>query len=372
MVNIGLISYPLYLWHWPLLSFARIVESGPVAQEMRLVLIALAFLLAWLTYRFIEKPVRFGRAYKAKIPLLSFLMIVIGLAGLIIDKNEGFTQRATIKHFQGNYNELLRTTERDEACKSYLKSEEFLFHYCRYNDAGGKETIALIGDSHAHTAFPGLAEALAVQNKNLLMLANSSCPPLSGAVTGINEIERESCAARIDQMIKTVIDKKEIKTVILMTRGAVYISGAEFRQNDSRQMFYSSNPANTTPPEKIFASALQATADILRESGKKVYYVLEWPELGLDPAACLSRPFRRNARDCGPALEDVRARQAKFREIVASTNGIKTIDPLPLFCPDGRCQVFKDGTLLYADDDHISVEGSRFLARLIMNGLSAP
>ncbi|MCK9395013.1 MAG: acyltransferase [Methylobacter sp.] len=61
MVFVGLISYPLYLWHWPLLSFARIMESGKTSAIMRISIIALSFLLAWLTYRLIEKPVRFGR-----------------------------------------------------------------------------------------------------------------------------------------------------------------------------------------------------------------------------------------------------------------------------------------------------------------------
>ena len=61
-VNVGLISYPLYLWHWPLLVFTQIYRSGlPLTNLQRVLLLALSFALAWLTYKFVEKPIRFGK-----------------------------------------------------------------------------------------------------------------------------------------------------------------------------------------------------------------------------------------------------------------------------------------------------------------------
>jgi len=58
MVGIGLISYPLYLWHWPLLSFARILENQTPTGLSRLLLVVLSFALAWVTYVFVEMPIR--------------------------------------------------------------------------------------------------------------------------------------------------------------------------------------------------------------------------------------------------------------------------------------------------------------------------
>jgi peptidoglycan/LPS O-acetylase OafA/YrhL len=61
-VNIGLISYPLYLWHWPLLVFTQIYRSGvPLTNLQRVLVLALSFALAWLTYKFVERPIRFGK-----------------------------------------------------------------------------------------------------------------------------------------------------------------------------------------------------------------------------------------------------------------------------------------------------------------------
>jgi peptidoglycan/LPS O-acetylase OafA/YrhL len=63
-VNIGLISYPLYLWHWPLLVFGQLYRSGvPLTDLQKLLILALSFALAWLTYKFVEKPIRFGRRH---------------------------------------------------------------------------------------------------------------------------------------------------------------------------------------------------------------------------------------------------------------------------------------------------------------------
>ncbi|MDX1269045.1 MAG: acyltransferase, partial [Oceanisphaera sp.] len=68
VVFIGLISYPLYLWHWPLLSFARIMENGTPAVWIRVISVALSLMLAWLTWKFVETPIRFGTATRFKSP----------------------------------------------------------------------------------------------------------------------------------------------------------------------------------------------------------------------------------------------------------------------------------------------------------------
>ncbi len=81
LVWFGLISYPLYLWHWPLLSFAWIIESNDPSRQMRLAAVALAIVLAWLTYRFIETPVRFGKRGGVKLAALILIMTILGFVG---------------------------------------------------------------------------------------------------------------------------------------------------------------------------------------------------------------------------------------------------------------------------------------------------
>ncbi len=93
LVWVGLISYPLYLWHWPLLSFARIMESGRPAVEVRLWLVAASFVLAWLTYKFLERPVRARPRSRNIVLMLCLTMFLLGAAGLIVKKLDGFKSR---------------------------------------------------------------------------------------------------------------------------------------------------------------------------------------------------------------------------------------------------------------------------------------
>ena len=92
-VWLGLISFPLYLWHWPLLSFARIIEGDIPSPESRLAIILLSILLAWLTYKFVELPLRFGDRRKSKTAALVGLMIIVGYVGYNTYKRNGFSFR---------------------------------------------------------------------------------------------------------------------------------------------------------------------------------------------------------------------------------------------------------------------------------------
>ena len=90
----GLISFPLYLWHWPLLSFVRIVESEVPSLNIRIVAVVLSILLAWLTYKLIERPIRFGKHGSLTVATLSGLAIAIGVTGFVVNKTD-FSQSHT-------------------------------------------------------------------------------------------------------------------------------------------------------------------------------------------------------------------------------------------------------------------------------------
>lgn len=90
MVAIGLISYPLYMWHWPLLSLAQIMDGQLPSPTMRAGVVVLSFILAILTYFLVEKPLRFGSRKNIKTIVLATLTVFIGLIGYITQKNDRF------------------------------------------------------------------------------------------------------------------------------------------------------------------------------------------------------------------------------------------------------------------------------------------
>ncbi len=358
-VWIGLISFPLYLWHWPLLSFARIVESGIPGEGIRGAAVLLTFLLAWLTYRFVERPLRFGTGSRWKVTALVAVMTVVGLAGYDTYRREGYDFRPSVQGFANNKNELVRTPATDAACLAYVGTERPLFPYCRYAEAGGDETVAVIGDSHAHVAYPGIAEWLGERGVNTVVLANSSCPPLIGVpISGTTEQDRQACLERIDAMLAVVLARSDIRRVIFVTRGPIYITGTAPLTGDRDMM----NGAAVSLSD--YRAGTQRTIDKLVEGGKEVYYVTENPELGHPVASCIVRPLRTWVKDCSVGRTSVLARQGDYLGVVESLSGITVVDGLSLFCPTERCRVFDTtGALLYADDNHLSVAGSRFQAR---------
>ncbi len=93
LVHVGLISYPLYLWHWPILSFVRILHYEEPSRLVRITCVIAAFILAELTYRFIEKPIRFGASKASKSVATCVVLGVIGSLGLVIFAYDGVPER---------------------------------------------------------------------------------------------------------------------------------------------------------------------------------------------------------------------------------------------------------------------------------------
>lgn len=364
-VWIGLISFPLYLWHWPLLSFARIVESGTPGESIRGAAVLLAFLLAWLTYRFIERPLRFGTGSRGRVTALFAVMTVVGLVGYDTYRREGYDVRASVQGFANNKNELVRTPAMDAACLEYVGTPTPLFPYCRFTAAGGDETVAVIGDSHAHVAYPGIAEWLGERGINTVLLANSSCPPLLGVpIAGRSEASKRECLDRMHALLDVVLTRPDIRRVLFVVRGPIYVTGTQPVSGDRVVL------KGSAVPLEEYRAGTQRTIDRLVEGGKEVYYVTENPELGSPVAGCITRPLRTWVKDCSVERASALARQGDYLGVVESLSGITVIESLSLFCPTARCLVFDSaGALLYADDNHLSVAGSRFQAKRALPAL---
>ncbi len=366
MIFIGIISYPLYLWHWPLLTFARIMEGGTASDAICVAAIIVSFVLAYLTYILIENPIRhlkYATAY------LCVAMLLIASIGAYIANKDGFISR--FPEFEKYRLQTIRTPASDADCEAIFtqKGEEKLFKYCRFTGNKHKETVAIIGDSHAHVVFQGLAELMAAEHKNVLLLANTSCPTLMGAIAGDSAEDLRTCNSKIEQIIKTVAEREDVKTVLIVTRGASYISGNGFgvAERDLRNRPILSIEQNNETPAQIFRHGLEKTSQSLTASGKKLFYMIENPELGVDAFNCVGRPvYLTKQYDCVIEKATVLARQDEYREVIKNIPNLTLIDVVPAFCPDEHCKVMENGTLLYSDDDHLSVEGSRFLANKVL------
>jgi peptidoglycan/LPS O-acetylase OafA/YrhL len=182
-VFVGLISYPLYLWHWPLLSFARMGQDEELSRTTLIALVALAFVLAWATYQFVEKPVRFGRLPLSPLAMPALLaaiaLFVVTPAGIVTSIAEGFPKRlpAALQWTKADENETF-AAYRAGSCFVTGKSD---FPDNCVDPPNSDEPLILVwGDSLAAHLYPGLRSLQERFRFRLAQFTVSSCPPLLG------------------------------------------------------------------------------------------------------------------------------------------------------------------------------------------------
>ena len=182
MVGIGLISYPLYLWHWVLLAFARIRGSAETPPGTRTLLVLVSVVLAWSTYWWIERPARRGGANT--VGLLVVLMIVMGSAGFYTFRSNGFDTRfpATLRAY-ANFRYPRGAGARPGRC--WLSGAQAFTEYADEcvddsPDRGATRPLALVwGDSHAARLYVGM-NAVRGERYRFAQLTRDGCPPLLG------------------------------------------------------------------------------------------------------------------------------------------------------------------------------------------------
>jgi len=358
-VFIGRISYPLYLWHWALISGAFILNGGLdmgswSTWPLRAGLAAASFGLAGLTYFLVEKPIRFGSwARNGKVYALLAGLALIGLAGLAVRGTDGAVGRRPFEKHLSAMEQLILDKSVDEAGLAYAGITEGRLSYCRYTEAGAAETVAIIGDSHARSAYWGIAKLGRESGYNTVLLG--------WIIPGGEVWSKEN---KNSSIVFDILKKKtDIKKVFFCTRGMYYMTSLHVYPGDA--------PAEKDRLVKydLYKQSLQSYVDKLRTYGKEVFIIAENPELPDLPRNFITRPLPFISAQKFPEVDqaDVIKRQEKYLEILSEIRGATIIDTIRPFCPGGPCLVFtEDGLPLYYDDDHLSFVGSEFQAEHIL------
>jgi peptidoglycan/LPS O-acetylase OafA/YrhL len=364
LVFIGLISYPLYLWHWMLLSFTRIIESGEASLTLRCAAVALSFFLAWLTYRLIENPIRTGADSRLKPIFLCVALAVIGAGGLVVFQSDGFPARF-------NYRSgLVRDVSAFDVgpfanCPRELSSSFPALGNCALAREG-ESTAVVWGDSHAQRIFVGLRNEDHV--RNWLLAGNAGCPPTSSIEIQSNVKE---CEARNRNILDFIVQDTKIETVLLAFFGN-YMATENFAADHRIENLGPAQVTMTTEKmegrskKDIFFFGLESSVTALRRAGKKVIISIDIPELPFLPKTCISRPFASSRNDCTFPKAAVDKRQRDLRVMLADIKRlhpeVRVFDPLDIFCNADTCSAIRDGMLLYYDSHHLSDRGSDELA----------
>ncbi len=340
LVMIGLLSYSLYLWHWPVSVFGKMLgldrDVIPFAIGGTLLSLALAF----ISWRFIELPFRnrnavsrrsmlkcSGAATFAILSVVSFLLVSEGgrnrfspAALALIDGREDYSPTRYRCHIDAGLPDLVSL--------------------CVFG--GAAPTSALWADSHGVE----LASALGSKENPVLSVTSSSCPPAQG----LDVPTRRNCKEWNRRVLEYLLHSSQIRTVIL---------AADFQRSEDFMPF---------------ATGMKRTVEALVRRGKRV--VLIGPTPGESRASLRTRvrDVERGNVAVSKAKVRVQFRQAYGLLVVLERAGAKTIDPADHFCTNDVCPLVQKGRPVLFDSHHLSMSSAasfaiRIRAEIWPNGI---
>ena len=355
----GLISFPLYLWHWPLLTFVRILSG--YSRTMKICSIIASIFLAWISYQLPEKFFRNGKHPNIKSVALLAIMVLVGTCGFIVYSYNGFESRIDDGH-QGkmvsSYRAQLSWPEK------YIHSDECLakygpIHYCMIGDISKPPTVALIGDSHANHFFPGLNHYFQSNGENLILLGAGGCPPLF-EMDRLNKppLPNFKCYKQTSAAYKFILSDKNIKMVFLSFHH-VYLKMDSFVYKDNLQQIQFKNTYQAT------LEGLTRTIQMLENTGKEVVLIYDLPDFSGNIVGCfVRRPFfEKNNNECNSSpirmIKDFDTYDKLITSLKKNTH-VKIFDTRPYVA--GNFPIDADGNLNYRDYTHLSYQGSLYFS----------
>jgi hypothetical protein len=369
LVAIGLISYPLYLWHWPLLSLARVLDGGTPPLAVRTIAVILSVLAAWLTYKFIELPIRSPRRNLGAAGALLATMAIVAVIGgysFIVERQRGLP-RAFLQlnpldgtGFDGGDEGLAHGN-----CGIGDPLERRLFGTCSA-DSRGPAKYALWGDSKAAALYPGLIRTSTEQGRWMFIGGNG---PGGTAVPVLSTRPVFASYRRLTTIaLAELAGNQDIETVAIVTatRALFQLQGIDSIADLPRSTSY----------EAAFEGLSASVRDLL-SARKKVVLVVDNPTFP-DPTICLRRTTAwswvnqvfdaKNRPACVLSVARHLEMSAQYRRLLdqlraIDPNRVFVFDTLPRLCDAGQCVPYDGQRLLYSYTDHISDYAAGLIGR---------
>lgn len=363
---IGLISYSLYLWHWPLLVYAKYLAIRELTALETAALLVVSLLAAAASWRYIERPFRGARGLLSRTALFraaamaSLLLIAAAVAG-----------------YRGSGIDLARQREAGSArvlqhqhCMNREASRMLDGDFCVLGaEDGTRPSFLLWGDSHAGALAPAIEGLARRKGRAGLLIGQAGCLPLL-------DVERHDrrdlpCREFTEAAARILEQNPEIRTVLLVARWAAYAGGARLEDpSGTAARIAREGPGDNA---RVLREGLERTLRFLAQQNREVVLVTEAPDVGWDVPTAMARSlaFGRSMPE-SPSLETHRARQKGIMDMlqdVSRRHSLRVVDLSPTLCPRGACLIERSGRSLYLDSNHLSTHGSAFVAPALADAL---
>ena len=373
---IGRVSYSWYLWHWPLLAFVRVAESGAkLSPTAGLLIVALSFVIAVLSYYLIEQP--FRNSSRAPIPLLlrygAVSIVFLAVCATLAVKH-GFPKRypALMEHGEVDF---------DPCLANYGEDRPNLSARCG-PDSDPRPAVLLWGDSHAAALAPALRSIANGRGYDFIELAKASCPPLSGAakLVPLHPKAVGECIAFNNAVLKFAAADRRIRIAILAARW-----GDPFRAGNEYPLLTNPEQEHHLPSamavRSTFLRTLGASIESLKRDSVQVIVIDDVPNFDRDPTLMFAAAHIRARStlagwlDAGAGERGWTAPSNSYdsassvsadliRQTVKGLSDVEFIELRTELCDSqGQCQFVEHNHLLYSDGQHLTAEGSRYALR---------
>ncbi|MET1026494.1 MAG: acyltransferase family protein [Dongiaceae bacterium] len=395
IVFVGLISYSLYLWHWPLIVFTKYKNIAPLSGMQSVEIVAASAVIAILSWHFVEKPFRHKKAahgpsgnlddVRPGFSLLRMLggnkAVAYGIGIIVLFAVIGFASlrlysdpRVLVALYGQriyDYDRQSGPLQSPESCLGNVSAA--VKPNCLLGDREGEPSIALWGDSYADT----LPDSFSSQLKNANLAAERyimhSCPSILNtrwndpASTGSAFVE--TCRRFTDAAFRQIAADKRIQTVVLMNNYLWYL------ESDKARLAPDQPFGNDDQRQRLVLDNIVSPVDALTQAGKKVIIV------GAYPPGASAQLIARTLRMTGALPTESRITKADYLEKVDEVNSrLKTtdsatstfIDPAGLFCSaddQNYCSFVRQDAPMLSDGSHLSSTGAGYLVQLIMNNI---
>ena len=370
VVGLGRISYSLYLWHWPPLVFARLIQGRAPSPPLAAALVVLAVLIAIVSWRFVEQPWRAARPRWAQAGLAMLASVVLLGVGAAAFVSQGFPARMP----SGLVLEDQDINPMRAICFIGWSPQTTPPSACLLGDPHARGQVLVWGNSHADAVTPGVLAWAQARGLSVREATRSGCPPFSGAFVLVDGRRLDPGCLAFDRNVLALAKDPAVKLIVLSARWPMYMNAKPLMGGYDPPMTLMDAASGRSTD---LAAALDETLSAIQASGSKaqVLVIGPVPELpfsppscaaqavrfGLDQAHCLAAPDADTLARADPA-------NAVIVRIAARHPAVRVILPSRALCGGSTCQTVAAGDILYFDADHLSASGAR---RLLPGWLSA-
>jgi peptidoglycan/LPS O-acetylase OafA/YrhL len=356
-VWIGNLSYSWYLWHWPLIVYAKAALPGGWAAPM-----AAAFSLvpAWLSHRFVENPIRHSpRVRGRRLLAVAFVCLAVPLAagaGLgavhsLLERNPRFAQLDATQRLHAD---VVR------GCDAPQPLGERTGARCFWRAPDPRGTIVLVGDSNAGHITEPVVRAANELRYNAIVATFSSCPFVYSGVASVSYADTE-CGTFVSGTLRRLLQLRP-NLVVLSIRADQYVEVHDTASPGDHFRAALGLVGSASANARVLEQALEHVLRALNRAGIPVVVVYPIPQLPFHPAGC--SVFRVLLDACAgtvaraPALAELRHGIAAERQAIDATTNTSAVDLTEKFCNALVCTTRHDGVDDYRDADHLSIAGA--------------